>query len=223
MTSKCHISIRVCFTYRIYPVLNFRLCLPEGQRHAGSRYLVLAEFGPVHLLFVSTDGEPRHGQLLLMLLMLLMGRLLVLRVLSAGRPLHLGFICRREGTDDDIHTGGGADVTACSMGTSVNVSPTTDQTTDQTTDGRRTLSVSPEQSWLLAHFFRSSTESRPVSEGFLLVRPQPAVMLPRRLNARITIGELGTLFGLPERRVCRDGRATGSARGGHVRWSSESA
>ena len=44
----------------------------------------------------------------------------------------------------------------------------------------------------------SSTDRRPASGGFLLVRPQPAVMLPSRLNARITIGEFGTLLGLPQ-------------------------
>ena len=51
---------------------------------------------------------------------------------------------------------------------------------------------------MLDHFFLSSTESRPAPGGFLLVRPQPAVMLPSRLNARITIGEFGTLFGLAD-------------------------
>lgn len=51
-----------------------------------------------------------------------------------------------------------------------------------------------EQSCELAHFFLSSAFS---CECCLRMdRPQPAVMVPSRENARFTMGELGTLFGL---------------------------
>lgn len=54
------------------------------------------------------------------------------------------------------------------------------------------LEASPEQSWEEAHFFLSSTESL---SFFLDDLPQPEVRVPRRENARITIGEFGTLLG----------------------------
>lgn len=52
-----------------------------------------------------------------------------------------------------------------------------------------------EQSCEEAHFFRSSADNC-CELCFLMDLPQPAVRVPSLENARFTIGELGTLFGL---------------------------
>lgn len=57
-----------------------------------------------------------------------------------------------------------------------------------------TLEMLPEQSCEDAHFFLSSTCSVD-GDDFFMDRPQPAVMVPRREKARLTIGDEGTLFG----------------------------
>lgn len=56
--------------------------------------------------------------------------------------------------------------------------------------------VSCEQSCEELHFFLSSAANCCCWFAFPLDRPQPAVRLPRREKARITIGDDGTLFGL---------------------------
>lgn len=56
------------------------------------------------------------------------------------------------------------------------------------------IRYSLEQSCELAHFFLSSALRCECC--FRIDRPHPAVIVPSRENARFTIGELGTLFGL---------------------------
>lgn len=53
--------------------------------------------------------------------------------------------------------------------------------------------VLPEQSWDEAHFFLSSTFNWDCFD--LIERPHPAVIVPNREKARLTIGDEGTLFG----------------------------